>query len=372
MNILVFNWRDLKHSWAGGGEIYIFELAKRWVKLGHKVTVFCAQDIDRKLPGKEIYDGITIRRMGNRFSVYIWAILFYLFQNKEKVDFVVDVENGIPFFTPLFVRKPKLCIVYHVHGKQFFFELPFPLNYIGYLIEQYIFPLMYFAVPILAISKTTRDELVKLGFQKKHIHIVYSGIDGKKKHKKNVKKSAYPTILYLGRIKAYKRIDLLIEVFPTILQSNPTAHLLIAGWGTEASVLTDNVMKSRYRKRIKILGPVSETEKISLLSKAWVFINPSIGEGWSISVIEANLHKTPAIAFEVPGLSESIKNKKTGFLVNSKEELVEKIKLILKNRKLREELSRNAQKWSEKFHWENAAKESIKLISLYQKGWYNR
>lgn len=372
MHILIFNWRDRRHSWAGGGEIYIFEIAKRWVQLGHKVTVFCAQDFDRKLSSNEVYDGITVRRMGNRFSVYIWAIIFYLFQNKEKVDFVVDVENGIPFFTPLFVRKPKLCIVYHVHGKQFFFELPFPLNYIGYFVEQYVFPLIYFSIPILAISKTTRDELIKLGFNKKHIHIVYSGVNLEKKQTRQTKKSAYPTILYLGRIKAYKRIDLLIDLFPTILQSSPTAHLLIAGWGTEASILTDTVMKSKYRKRIKILGPVSEAEKKQLLSKAWVFVNPSIGEGWSISVIEANLHKTPAIAFKVPGLSESIKNNKTGFLVGSQNELIEKIKLLLKNRRLRESLSKNARKWSERFHWENAAKQSLKIIFLYRKGWYNR
>ncbi|MGH7245357.1 MAG: glycosyltransferase family 4 protein [Candidatus Levyibacteriota bacterium] len=372
MNILIFNWRDLKHSWAGGGEIYIFEIAKRWVKLGNSVTIFCAQDIDRKLPRKETYNGITVMRMGNRFSVYIWAIIFYLFQNKEKFDFVVDVENGIPFFTPIFINKPKLCIVYHVHGRQFFFELPFPLNYVGYLIEQFIFPFIYSRIPIIAISKTTRDELTKLGFQKKNIHIVYSGINNKKDYKKKNKKAAYPTILYLGRIKAYKRIDLLVDIFPKILQSIPTAHLLIAGWGTEASSLTDSIMKGKYRKRIKILGPVGEGEKRYLLSKAWVFVNPSIGEGWSISVIEANLHRTPAVAFRVPGLSESIKNKKTGFLVKTKEEFIEKIYTILNNRKLREMLSKNSQEWAKRFDWNNAAKKSLQVIHLSQKGWYNR
>jgi glycosyltransferase involved in cell wall biosynthesis len=62
-----------------------------------------------------------------------------------------------------------------------------------------------------------------------------------------------------------------------------------------------------------LVGPVSNLEKKTLLSKSWIFVNPSIGEGWSIAVIEANLHGTPAISFQVPGLTESIQPGKTGF-----------------------------------------------------------
>ncbi|HSD98831.1 MAG TPA: glycosyltransferase family 4 protein [Patescibacteria group bacterium] len=367
MNILIFNWRDLKHSWAGGGEIYVFELAKRWVQMGHSVTVFCGQDLDRKLPGSEKYNGITVRRMGNRFSIYIWAVIFYLFQNKEKFDYVIDVENGIPFFTPLFVRKPKTTIVYHVHGKQFFFELLFPLSYIGFFIERYLFAFLYRVIPIIAISKTTKNELIKIGFKKNKIFVVHSGINGKNRQKIVTKKFAHPTILYLGRIKSYKRVDLLVRIFSQILKKVPKAKLIIAGWGTEASSLTDLIMKSTYRKRIKLAGPVSERDKTVLLSKSWVFVNPSIGEGWSISVIESNLHRTPAVAFRVPGLSESIRNKKTGFLVKSEAELIEKICLILKNKTIRKTLSKSSYNWAQQFSWDIAAKKSLHVVTSKKK-----
>ena len=49
MRILIYNWRDIKHSWAGGGEIYIFEQAKRWVAIGHEVICFAAK-IEKRLP----------------------------------------------------------------------------------------------------------------------------------------------------------------------------------------------------------------------------------------------------------------------------------------------------------------------------------
>lgn len=363
MNILIFNWRDLKHSWAGGGEIYIFEQAKRWVKLGNKVTVFCGQDVEKKLPEKEVYDGITVIRKGGRFSVYFWAIWFYLFKKQEKYDFIVDVENGIPFFTPFFAFfVPKVCIVYHVHGKQFFYELPFGISHIGYFIERYVFSFLYRSIPIIAISQTTKNELVKIGFKKKNIHIVYCGINGKDKHYALQKKFSTPTILYLGRIKAYKRVDLLVTLFGEILKKVPHARLLIAGWGTDASSVTDLVMKSKFRKRIELIGPVSEAEKRKLLSKSWVFVNPSIGEGWSIAVIEANLYGTPAVAFNVPGLHESVKNNETGFLVKSHEELILKIIRVLSSKTTRNRLSQKAYEWAHLFSWEKAAGESYRLF----------
>lgn len=361
MNILIFNWRDIKHEWAGGSEVYIFELARRWVKMGHTVTLFCGQDVREKLPDEETMQGVKIIRKGGRFTIYIWAVIYYLMRLRKACDVLIDVQNGIPFFTPLYSRKPKLAIVYHVHGDQFFVELPFPLSVVGYVMEKFLFPMFYSGIKIMAISKTTKNDLVKLGFRKKSIEIVYCGINGKKPIRQN-KKFTAPTILYLGRIKKYKRVDMLIKIMPQIVEIVPSAHLLIAGWGTEGTSVTDISMRSVNRKRVKIVGPVSEKEKRYLLSRSWVFVNPSIGEGWGISIIEANLHGTPAVAFDVAGLSESIKNGETGVLVKSEKELVASIGEVLIDKRYREKLSKNAISWSSKFNWDDAASQSIKIM----------
>lgn len=362
MRILIFNWRDPKHTWAGGGEIYVFEQAKRWVKMGHEATVFCGQDVEKDLPSLEIIDGIKIHRKGGRYSLYLWAAWYYLTRFRGKADVVIDVENGIPFFTPLFCRIPKICFVYHIHGKQFFYELLFPINYIGYLIERFIFPLIYINIPVIAISKTTKKELEGIGFNDKKISIVYSGINGLNPEKILKRKFSNPTLLYLGRIKRYKRVDLLLKIFPKIIEKIPNARLIIAGWGTEASNIANLVMKSPLRKKISLMGPVNEDEKKSLLTKSWVFINPSIGEGWSIAVIEANQHGTPAISFDVPGLTESIQHGKTGLLAQNEEDLVNKICEILKNNILREKLSVNSTQWANSFSWDRSARESLSIL----------
>ena len=155
---------------------------------------------------------------------------------------------------------------------------------------------------------------------------------------------------------------MLVKIMPEILQKVPKASLLVAGWGTEASAVIDMSMRSITRRKVKIIGPVTENEKSNLLSKSWVFVNPSIGEGWGISVIEANLHGTPVVAFDVAGLSESVKHKETGFLVKNEKDLIDKITLLLKDQRLRTKYGKNALVWAKKFNWDDAAVQSSRLI----------
>lgn len=367
MNILIFNWRDTTHSWAGGGEIYISEQASRWVKMGHKVTLYCGQDLYKKLPAFEVIDGIRIFRKGGRFSVYFWTMWRYLFLSKDKFDIVIDVENGIPFFTPIFCKIPIVCFVHHVHDKQFFYELPRLLATCGYLIERFIFPIVYRNIPIVSVSKTTQKELVKIGFQEKNIQIVYNGLNKTGYSNKTPKKFSNPTILYLGRIKKYKRVNLLVDIYPKIVEKVPNVKLIIAGWGTEASHLADIIMLNPLYRKISLVGPVSNKEKKALLSKSWIFVNPSIGEGWSIAVIEANLYGTPAVSFNVSGLAESIKHGETGLLAKDEEDLINKICEVLKDGNLREKLSKNATDWSNNFSWDHSAKESLQILETVMK-----
>lgn len=363
MNILIFNWRDKRHEWAGGSEVYIDELASGWAK-NNKVTLFCAQDRFSKLPYEEQINGVKVIRKGGRYSVYFWAFLHYL-KSKKTVDIIVDVENGIPFFTPLYSRKKIICLVYHVHGRQFFYELAFPLSIIGYLLERFVFPLVYGNKLIIAISRTTKNELIKLGFDEKKISLVHPGV-GKIKVS-DYKKYKKPTILYLGRIKKYKRIDRLIEIFKEVAKENKKAQLIIAGWGSEAPFISDMVMRSSIRKQVKILGPVTEKEKAELYGKSWLFVNPSLHEGWGISVIEANMYSTPALAFKVPGLSDSIVNNKTGVLVDNEAEMAKKILELLNDTAKIRVLGKGAVKWSQKYTWKAGINKSLKILkSNYQ------
>src|SRR3989344_7711139 len=172
MKILIFNWKDIKHPYAGGAEVNIHEQAKRWVKDRHEVIQFSPKFKNSK--DKELVDGVNIIRAGGRFSTYLIAPFYYLFKLRKETDVIIDIENGIPFFTPLFSRRPKVCIMHHVHQNVFFKELPFFIAWIPYLMERYM-RLFYKNVKFIAVSETTKNEMKEI-LKITNVDVVYNGI----------------------------------------------------------------------------------------------------------------------------------------------------------------------------------------------------
>ena len=132
MKILILSWRDIKHPWKGGAEVYLHEISKNLVKKGHEVTYFGSMHPGGSLVSENI-DGVNVIRKGNRFTVYLWAIWYYIFQFRKKFDVIIDQNNGIPFFSPVYVSStPIICLTHHIFKNQWFKEMFWPLNYIGF------------------------------------------------------------------------------------------------------------------------------------------------------------------------------------------------------------------------------------------------
>ncbi len=360
MKILVFNWKDIKHPYAGGAEVNIHEQAKRWVKSGHKVVQFSPKF--RGAKPFEVIDGVEIFRGGGRFSVYIIAFFYYLFCLRKQCDVIIDIENGIPFFTPLFSRKPKVCIMHHVHQDVFFRELPFCIAWVPLLLERYGLRIFYRNTKFIAVSETTRGNMVRmLGINLANIDVVYNGLN----HKDfitNVAKTKNPSIIYFGRLMKYKRIDLLVDIFAAVLKQVPDARLYIAGTGIVEDDLKLKVKNMNLDAKVYFYGYVDDAKKRDILKSSWLFVNPSSMEGWGVTVIEANAVGVPALAFNVPGLSEAIKNNETGFVVENEAQMVDQIVRVLRDNKLRNRLGNNALAWSKKFSWDEAANRTLKIL----------
>ncbi|MDE2588381.1 MAG: glycosyltransferase, partial [Patescibacteria group bacterium] len=160
MHILILNWRDPKNSLAGGAEIVTFEHAKAWVKAGHTVTWFTSRF--RGMPKDEVLQGVHFIRKGGSLGVYLFAPFFYL-ESKNKFDIVIDEIHGIPFFTPLYVHNSKkVAFIHEVAGEIWDYMYPFPINYIGKLLEIFYFKI-YQHVKFWTDAPSTIDELVSKG-----------------------------------------------------------------------------------------------------------------------------------------------------------------------------------------------------------------
>lgn len=357
--ILIFNWRDTRHKWSGGAEVYVHEIAKRWVADGNIVTVFCGND--GNAPRNEVIDGVQMVRRGGFYTVYVWAFLYYVLRFRGKYDVVIDNENGIPFFTPIYVRVPVIGLIHHVHQEVLLKELKLPtyllpVGMLAKFLERYIMPMVYKNTQMITVSDSSKRDMEKIGFGKVlPIKIVNPGVD--LKSFKIMTKTKHPSVLYVGRIKAYKSIDTVINSVGILSKGVGNIELNIAGFGEDQKRLQKLVDKLGIQKNVKFLGRVSEANKIKLMAQSWIFAYPSTFEGWGISAIEANASGTPVVASNVAGLRDSVNDGYSGYLVQAKnsELFASTMKNLITDSKLRKRISSNSIKWASNFDWNKSS-----------------
>lgn len=116
--------------------------------------------------------------------------------------------------------------------------------------------------------------------------------------------------------------------------------------------------------KVKFWGFVSEKKKFDLLQRSLLVINPSVREGWGLTVIEAAFVGTPTIGYKVPGLKDAIVHMETGVLVakNSPDYLAQAVKELLDHKTKYFRMQKAAQKWAAGFKWQKSTQLSTKLI----------
>lgn len=361
MKILALNWRCLRHPQAGGGEVNLFEQAVHWVRAGHEVTVLCADPGRERAPEKtEWLDGIRVLRMGGKFSVYAQAA-WYLLTKGPEYDCILDVSNGVPFFSPLFTRVPSALFVHHVHGRQWFTEFPAPVAAFGNVLERLVVPALYRRREVITVSSTTRDDLVRLGFDAARLSVVPNGVSLAVPDRVP-EPLAGPRVLYLGRLKRYKRVDHIVRAVADLLPAYPDLKLDIAGDGDARGELEALVASLGLQAQVTFYGFVDDATKVQLLRSATVFANASVHEGWGISVVEANACGCPAVAYNVPGLSAAIQHGKTGLLAETGAEFTRALDTFLGNPERRAQAAAAAERWAAGFKWEESAKASLAVL----------
>ena len=339
----------------------LFEQAKRWVKDGHKVTVFCSDPGREHAPARdEVVDGIEVVRKGGRFTVYLQAALFLLL-NSRRFDCILDVANGIPFFAPLFSTRPVVLLVHHVHDRQWFAEFPLPLAMVGWFLERRVVPLLYKRRSVIAVSPTTRDALVNTGMRGSQIQVVYNGVELPEWYLEAAYSSEH-RIAYVGRIKRYKRLDRLVRVVLALREEFPDVHLDIAGEGDAKPGIEALIDELGVRDHVTVHGFVDDRTKAKILRRATVFATPSMHEGWGLTVIEANGHGCPAVAYNVPGLRAAIRHGETGLLARDDTDFRRALSYFLGNSETRRRYSEGAREWAKAFSWSSCARQTLEIL----------
>jgi len=368
MNILILNWRDIKNPKSGGAEVLTYEVAKRWVKMGHRVTWFSSYFFGAKK--EEILDGVRIIRVGHPDARFLFSSVHFLAykhykENENNIDAVIDEVHGLPFFTSLYVKKKKVILICEVADNLWIKMFGPIFGSIGRMLENIYLRFMYKNVPYLTISNSTKEELVKNGVNPQNITVLPMGITVPKKIKK-VEKEKNPTLIFVGRISKSKGIEDAIKVLKEILMKIPDARLWIIGSGdTEYKIYLEKMAKRlKVFDKIIFWGFVSNEKKFELMGKAHILVVPSVKEGWGLIVPEAAFVGTPSIVYDVLGLRDIVVNGVNGIIVkkNTPIEIKEETIKILEDRGLYEKLRTNAKISSLTYNWNNTAKVALNVL----------
>jgi glycosyltransferase involved in cell wall biosynthesis/O-antigen/teichoic acid export membrane protein len=357
-HILILTDRDWTHPQGGGTGTNLYGQVARWVAWGHRVTVIAGA-----YPGCEkvshMGDLLTIHRMGSRLTVFPKAARAVRKGVGADADVVLEVVNGIAFFTPLWwwMKTPRAALVHHVHQDHYVAELGRRGRIAAWLLEYMPLRFLYQGTEILTISEAAKHDLEeRLHIPPERIHVAYLGVEPDQ-FRDNARADT-PTLLYLGRLKQYKRIELALDV----LEGSPEARLEIAGTGEWREVIEREIAERGLGDRVTLHGFVSEEEKSELYATAWLNLTASSAEGWCLTVMEAAACGTPSAALRVGGLAESIVDGRTGLVTDTPEELTEGVTALLDDPERIDELGRAARARAHEFSWERCAQTNLEVL----------
>jgi glycosyltransferase involved in cell wall biosynthesis len=352
LRVLILNWRCPENPRAGGAEAVTFEIARRLVARGDSVEWFSAG-----FPGgdgEKTLAGVRLVRAGRQWSVHWAAYRRYRGSLRGNFDVVVDEVNTIPFFTPFWAGIPVVMFIHQLAREVWWYESPFPINAIGHAAET-LYLRTYRKVRVLTVSASTRDDLLRLGFEGP-ITVIPEGLEPITDF--DTIEPGVADFLYVGRLAPSKRIEEMIKALALVRKAIGRGDLRLVGSGSERyqASLMRLAKRLGVADQVQFTGRVSAADKHRLMAEATALLMTSVREGWGLVVTEANACGTPAIVYDVPGLRDSVVSDSTGLVVPSRPEaLGEAMLRVVRDPGLRTRLATEAKRWSGAFSFDAAA-----------------
>ena len=364
-HVAFFSWRDTHNPEGGGAERYLEKMAQGLVARGARVTIFCAAHA--AAPPEETVDGIDFVRRGSKLTVYQQGFAMLARGRLGDVDLVVDVQNGLPFFTRAATRAPVVVLVHHVHREQWPVVYPGLVGRVGWGIEHRLAPRLYRSCQYVAVSRATRDELVTLGVDRRRIAVVHNGTDPVVFT--SAGKSAHPSIAVVGRLVPHKQVEHAIDAALALRTRHPGLRLHVVGSGWWEAELHRYAEERGAGDTVVFEGHVDEQRKHERYESAWALALPSLKEGWGLVVGEAGMHRTPAVAYRsAGGTRESIADDVSGLLVDEPHQLVDALGAMLDDDALRTRLGDGSLAMSHQFTWQHAQESFSHVVAAVLRG----
>ena len=307
-------WRDLDDPDAGGSEVHADEFMRRWAAAGLDVMHRTSAAIGQ--PAESVRNGYRVIRRGSRYSVFPRVMASEVLHRMGRYDALVEIWNGVPWFSPVWCRRPRITFLHHVHGPMWDQMLPGPLATFGRVLEARLAPPFYRRTQMVTPSDATREELLELGFHPERVLAVPNGVSAQfaPAPAPTAARSPQPLVVAVGRLAPVKRFDELIRAAVVARARVPALQVDIVGSGPMRSELETLVASLGATGWIRFLGQVPHDDLVALYRRAWVVASASLAEGWGLTLTEAAACATPAVATDIRGHRSSVVDGVTGVL----------------------------------------------------------
>ena len=344
-------WRDLDDVEAGGSEVHAAEVARLWAEAG--IEVVMRTSYAQGHPPRAQRDGYQVVRKAGRYLVFPRAAASEAAHRYGTRDALVEIWNGMPFFSPLWATGPRVVFLHHIHAEMWKMVLPPNLARLGDTLERHVAPRIYHGSRMITLSPSSKEEMLEVGFKDELVEVVPPGVD--QHFRPGGTRSATPLIVGVGRLVPVKRFDRLIRAAVTARASAPDLELVIVGTGPDRSDLEDLVDSLDAGSYVRFAGRVSDDELVATYQSAWAVASASVREGWGMTLTEAAACGTPAIATRIPGHVDALADGTSGLLVDDEADLARQLARIATDQPLRDRLRAGALQHASTFTWNNTA-----------------
>lgn len=350
-------WRDLDDVEAGGSEVHAAEVARHWAEAGLEVSM--RTSYAQGHPPKVRRDGYEVLRKAGRYLVFPRAAMAEATHRQGRRDALVEIWNGMPFFSPLWARGPRLVFLHHVHAEMWKMVLPPNLARVGNLLESRIAPPIYGRSRMVTLSPSSKAEMLDIGFRDERVEVVPPGLD--RRYTPGGERSAAPMVLGVGRLMPVKRFDRLIRAVAQARASVPDLTLTLVGTGAEREALDALVQELGADDFVTFAGRVDDEDLVALYRSAWVVASTSVREGWGMTLTEAAACGTPVVATRIAGHVDAVDEGVSGLLADDDAEVARLLARVCTDASLRDRLQTGALEHAARFSW---AATSTRLMTI--------
>ncbi|MCS7115807.1 MAG: glycosyltransferase family 4 protein [Nitrososphaerota archaeon] len=346
MRIGFFVW-EYPPALVGGLGTYADYITRQFVSMGNDVTVFTLNTGNLKT--REIIRGVEVHRpiivdASNVFPMFViddlkrWGTNIRLFSDifiynvlsaakfinstlkKEGYNFdVVCVHDWLSSIAGIIIKNEiKVPVVFHVHSTEWGRSGGQGSQVVSYLESA----MAEKADRIITVSHAMQEDLVRHGWPKSKISVVWNGVDPERYNPRKCKpeeveairakygiKPEEKMILFLGRLTWVKGVINLVQAMPMILGEYPNAKLVILGKGEQQNDIVEAAARLGISDKVVCLFEfVPEKERILHYAAADVCVFPSTYEPFGIVSLEAMAMAKPIVvgAQGVVGFREQV------------------------------------------------------------------